>query len=104
MSTFDIIFFFFKYYIYGGKQNIVQKPHFKVSTCLEKKVLNILQSFFFLVLFCKHFKSTLSNNQHKIHILSIIFIHLKPLNPPIVDTERLLSLLWGMFSGDRNHK
>ena len=104
MSTFDIIFFFFKYYIYGGKQNIVQKPHFKVSTCLEKKVLNILQSFFFLVLFCKHFKSTLSKNQHKIHILSIIFIHLKPLNPPIVDTERLLSLLWGMFSGDRNHK
>ena len=27
----------------GGKQKIVQKPHFKVSTCLEKKVLNISQ-------------------------------------------------------------
>ena len=28
---------------YGGKQKIVQKKLFKVSTCLEKKVLNISQ-------------------------------------------------------------
>ena len=40
MPTFDISFFL--NIINGGKQNIVQKPHFKVSTCLEKKAFFLL--------------------------------------------------------------
>ena len=83
-----------KNYRKGGKQKIVQKPHFNVHKCLD---LEKKSAMIFLLLFCKYFKGTLSKNPHKILIHSIIFIHLKPLNPPFVDTECLLSFT---FMGD----
>ena len=54
---------------YGGKQKIMQKPHFKVSTCLEKKVglLNISQWFFFatvLLTFQKHTEQKSAQNSY----------------------------------------